>query len=277
MEYKFGLIGYPITHSLSPWIHKRFLKATNLKGNYKIYEIPTAFDFAEEMQKLKEKGLHGFNVTVPYKEKIIPFLDNLDEQAEKIGAVNTVLQKDGKWIGYNTDGIGYVRALLYKFPELGDTKDTAILILGAGGAAKGILHALLNEGFTNITIANRSLDRAETLAQAQKGIQVTSLQDAENTLDDYALIIQTTSVGMKPREEDILISLDKLTRGTIVSDIVYQPIETRFLQEAERLGAKKHHGHSMLLYQAQYAFEIWTGQRPEAESLEAQLKQTLEG
>src|SRR5690625_3525257 len=114
MQYQFGLIGYPIEHSLSPWIHEQFLKRTNLKGTYSIFEIETTRSFSEEMKKLKKKQLDGFNVTVPYKEKIINYLDEIDEQAERIGAVNTVLCKNNKWIGYNTDGIGYVRSLWSK-------------------------------------------------------------------------------------------------------------------------------------------------------------------
>jgi len=277
VQYKFALIGYPITHSLSPWIHEHFLQATNLEGSYTIYEISPEKDFANEMEKLKKEEFHGFNVTVPYKEKMIPYLDEIDSQAKKIGAVNTVLQKDGRWIGYNTDGIGYVRALFHKFQELRETKNIKILLLGAGGAAKGILHALLYEGFQHITIANRSLERAEILAKAKEGIEVISLDEAARRLDRFSLIIQTTSVGMKPKEEDVIISLENIKENTIVSDIVYQPIETRFLQEAKERGARIHYGHSMLLYQAQYAFEIWTEKEPDAQSLDEKLKQTLEG
>lgn len=112
MNYQIGLIGYPIKHSLSPWIHQQFLQQENLQGDYSIIEIHPESNFDEEMKKLREKRLHGFNITVPYKEKILNYLDEIDEQAEQIGAVNTVLCKNGKWIGYNTDGVGYIRSLL---------------------------------------------------------------------------------------------------------------------------------------------------------------------
>ncbi|NLI68887.1 MAG: shikimate dehydrogenase [Bacilli bacterium] len=276
MNFQLGLIGYPIKHSLSPWIHETFLEKTNLKGTYSIIEIEER-SFAEEIEKLKKRDIDGFNVTVPYKEKIIPFLDEIDPQASAIGAVNTVQNKDGKWIGYNTDGIGYMRSLISKYPELKKDKNIAILLLGAGGAAKGILHALVENGYTNITIANRSLDRASELAKANGQIEILPLNDAEANLAAYSLIIQTTSVGMKPNADRSIISLTNVRKGAIVSDIVYQPLVTNFLKEASFHGARIHFGHTMLLYQAQYAFEIWTGIKPEIGTMDDELKTILEG
>jgi len=278
LNYELGLIGYPIKHSLSPWIHKRFLEQTKLNGTYSIIEINPADSFQKAIEQLKgESKLNGFNVTVPYKEKIIPYLDEIDEQAKRIGAVNTVLNKNGKWIGYNTDGIGYMRALLHKYPELMNNKDIEVLLLGAGGAAKGILHALLHHGYENITIANRSLQRAEALALANESVKVLSLNEIEKAIGSYRLIIQTTSVGMKPNESAKIISLQSIDEQAIVSDIVYQPLMTAILKEAKQQGAKIHFGHSMLLYQAQYAFEIWTNERPEMDALDEELKKVLEG
>jgi len=276
LNFQLGLIGYPIKHSLSPWIHETFLEKTNLKGTYSIIEIEER-SFAEEIEKLKKRDIDGFNVTVPYKEKIIPFLDEIDPQASAIGAVNTVQNKDGKWIGYNTDGIGYMRSLISKYPELKKDKNIAILLLGAGGAAKGILHALVENGYTNITIANRSLDRASELAKANGQIKILPLNDAEANLAAYSLIIQTTSVGMKPNADRSIISLANVRKGAIVSDIVYQPLVTNFLKEASFHGARIHFGHTMLLYQAQYAFEIWTGIKPEIGTMDDELKTILEG
>lgn len=275
--YKFALIGYPIKHSLSPWIHGEFLEQTNIRGTYSIVEIEPECSFSDEMMKLKEGQVNGFNVTVPYKEKIIPFLDEIDEQAKRIGAVNTVLNKDGKWIGYNTDGIGYMRALHNHYPNVMNELNLNILILGAGGAAKGILHALLQHGYYKITIANRSLERAKQLAKINETIQVASLSEVEDDLYKYQLIIQTTSVGMKPNYLESIISLQSINEEAIVSDIVYQPLMTTFLKEANAQGAAIHFGHSMLLYQAQYAFEIWTGKRPEIGTLDNELKKILEG
>lgn len=277
MKYNFGLIGYPIKQSLSPWIHKQFMEMTNIEGSYELMEIDVNSDFAKEIKHLKNSNINGFNVTVPYKEKIIPFLDRLDVQAEKMGAVNTVLFKNGEWIGYNTDGIGYVRSLMDKFPQLKKEKEKHLLILGAGGAAKGIYHALIASGFNDITIANRSLERAKAIAAAEASTKVITLEEAQQQTEKYDIIIQTTSVGMKPNVDQSVIALTKLKDGAIVSDIVYQPLVTSLLKQAMKLGANIHYGHTMLLYQAQYAFEIWTNKRPEVSQLDGQLKKILEG
>lgn len=277
MNYQLGLIGYPIKHSLSPWIHQQFLQQENLQGDYSIIEIHPESDFDEEMKKLRKKQLHGFNITVPYKEKILNYLDEIDEQAEQIGAVNTVLCKNGKWIGYNTDGIGYIRSLQQQFPQLEEEKDSNILLLGAGGAAKGIYYALIKHGFEHITIANRSIDKAEKLIENRTNSKAISLQQAEKSLNDFDVLIQTTSVGMKPETERMIIDLTNLKNGAIVSDIVYQPLLTKFLKTARSLNANIHFGHTMLLYQAQYAFEIWTGIRPEMGRLDNELQKILEG
>lgn len=277
MQYKFGLIGYPIQHSLSPWIHKQFLERTNLQGEYAIIEINPDSNFADEMKMLREKQLNGFNITVPYKEKILDYLDEMDEQASQIGAVNTVLCKNDKWIGYNTDGIGYIRSLLQQFPQLETNKEANILLLGAGGAAKGIYYALMKHGFKFVTIANRTLDKVEKIIDNNPNSKALSLQEAENSLMNFDVIIQTTSVGMKPETDRMIIELNNLREGTIVSDIVYQPLLTKFLRTAKSMNAHIHFGHTMLLYQAQYAFEIWTGVRPEMNELDEKLQKILEG
>jgi len=274
--YKFGLIGYPIQHSLSPWIHRQFFERTNLEGTYDIYEIDIHASFDEKIASLKEMQLDGFNVTAPYKETIIPFLDGLDEQASIIGAVNTVLNKNGKWYGFNTDGAGYVRSLLSKYPILANRKNEAVLLLGAGGACKGIYNALIKEGFTNITIANRTLEKAVNIIGQRYG-NVMTIEEASQNIHSYPLIIQTTSVGMKPSTDRMVIKLKDVHEKAIVSDIVYQPLETAFLQRAKQLGASIHFGHTMLLYQAQYAFEIWTNTTPKMDQLDVQLEKKLEG
>lgn len=278
MSYKFGLIGYPIQHSLSPWIHDKFLSQLRLEGTYSIIEIhPENDSFDQEMERLRNSDLDGFNVTVPYKEKVIPYLDELDLQAKQIGAVNTIRSQDGKWIGYNTDGIGYVRSLVSAYPSIEQNKQQQILLLGAGGAAKGIYHALKFNHFSNITIANRSIERAQEIKKDDDVTSVITLQEAEEQLSRYDLIIQTTSVGMKPHIDDTIISLEHVKEGAIVSDIVYQPLLTKFLQEAKRRSCPIHFGHTMLLYQAQYAFELWTGKLPEMTGLADELQSVLEG
>lgn len=277
---QFRLIGYPIKHSLSPWIHNRFLRKANIEGKYEILEIESVELLEEKMFELKNTGINGYNVTVPYKEKIIPLLDELDEQAKRIGAVNTVLNRNGKWIGYNTDSIGYVRSLETKYPDVVKDKSKRILILGAGGAARGIYCGLVFAGYSHVDIANRTINKALEIAALQDEkteTNVMTLIEAEEQLHQYDVIIQTTSVGMNPNRDDTIISLHNVKPGSIVSDIVYQPIKTKFLKSAEDLGANIHYGHTMLLYQALYAFEIWTGNRIDIDQMDDELQQVLEG
>lgn len=278
--YRFGLIGFPIKQSLSPWIHENFLKRVNMQGDYSLIEIDPENNFKEEIDKLKTKELDGFNVTVPYKQKIIPYLDNIDMEAEKIGAVNTVVHKEGKWFGYNTDGKGYIRSLENKFPNAFARKDVRVLIVGAGGAARGIYYAFVTKGIKHIDITNRTLESAKDIAElalSSTSTSILSLTEAEKKVHQYDVIIQTTSVGMKPEKQTSIMSLDGIKKDSIISDIVYQPIETAFLKQARTLGAAIHYGHTMLLYQAQYAFEIWTNKRVPMNKMDKELERILKG
>ncbi|HEX6593123.1 MAG TPA: shikimate dehydrogenase [Bacillota bacterium] len=281
MTYQLGLIGFPIQHSLSPWIHHEFLERAGLTGSYDLLEIHPTESFSRRVAELKQSGIHGFNVTVPYKQTIIPYLDELDEQAEKIGAVNTVFHHNGKWIGFNTDGVGYVRSLEYAFPHLFQSNQKErFLIIGAGGAARGIYVALVLAGIPEIDLANRTVEKAEDIAKRkpeETSTSIMTIDEAAQRLDDYGVIIQTTSVGMKPHEDEMIMSVDQLKEGSIVSDIVYQPIMTKFLKEAKKRGASIHFGHTMLLHQAQYAFEIWTGERVSTKEMDERLRRILEG
>ncbi|WP_047986352.1 shikimate dehydrogenase [Ornithinibacillus californiensis] len=279
MEGKLGLVGYPIKHSLSPWIHQRFLENTETIGTYSILEV-LENELEQMVQTIRKNSYKGFNVTLPYKQKIIPFLDELDPHAKEVGAVNTVLNRNGKLIGYNTDGIGYLRSLTNHYPAFVEDRQKNVLLLGAGGAARAIYYALNQSGFQFIDIANRTIEKAQSIADLKTPVSKTSvltLSEAEKNLDKYDLIIQTTNVGMKPNEDEVPIRLEKLQENAIVSDIIYQPIWTKLLKEAKSRGASVHHGHSMLLYQAQYAFEIWFGRLPIITNMDIQLKQLLEG
>ena len=279
MGYKFGLIGYPIKHSLSPWIHKSLLQKAELTGTYSLYEIDLNASFADQIEKLRVEKLDGFNITVPYKQKIMPYLDKVDRQAEAIGAVNTVVNKHGLWTGYNTDGVGYLRSLIEAYPEIGQDKNKRFLIIGAGGAARAIIYTLFVNGFSNIDIANRTENAGHVLKSMYAMDQTTilSLKDAERTMDRYDVIIQTTSVGMKPAAEDAIVTVNNVAKQTVVSDIVYQPVTTLLLRDAIAAGASIHYGHKMLLYQAQYAFELWTGKRMEINEMDQELFEQLKG
>lgn len=280
MGFKFQVIGYPIAHSLSPWIHGEFLKRADIQGTYTKREI-APHELTEQMKRLKEEEqIDGFNVTVPHKQSIIPLLDEVDDTAEKMGAVNTVVNQNGKWIGYNTDGIGYIRSLEKKFPSLFKGNNKRILILGAGGAARGIYYALNQTGFKQIDIANRTVQSARDIAELKSNgtsTNVLELHEAGQLSEEYDLIVQTTTVGMEPNMNEVIIPLNELKPSVIVSDIIYKPIKTRFLQQAMDTGAFIHFGHTMLIYQAQASFEIWTGKRIEIGDMDGQLQQILEG
>ncbi|MCP3030385.1 shikimate dehydrogenase [Halobacillus sp. A1] len=275
---KLGLIGYPIGHSLSPWIHNQLLESQNLEGSYQLYEIePDKFE--ENIKSLKKENLDGFNVTVPYKEQIIPFLDEMDQAAEFLGAVNTVKVEDGKWVGYNTDGIGYFSSVTSRFENT--LKDTSkVLILGSGGAARGIYHAFLQKGVRQVDIANRTVQKAEQIIKELNGEEFSeplTIQEAGDRISEYEVVIQTTSVGMSPNENQSIIDFDDIKENALFSDIVYRPMNTKFLKRADELGAFLHYGHEMLLHQAIYAFKIWTGREPEASELIEKFENVLKG
>src|SRR5690625_4661782 len=163
-----------------------------------------------------------------------------------MSAVNTVHNRNGEWIGYNTDGTGYVRSLINKFPHLEtEKKKKRILLIGAGGAARGIYYSLMSFGFSSIDIANRTLQSAENIATLKLDhveTNVITLEKAETDINDYDIIIQTTSVGMKPNINQSIIDISTVKKDCIISDIVYQPIKTKFLTEAEKVGASIHFG-----------------------------------
>ncbi|GEM00533.1 shikimate dehydrogenase [Halolactibacillus halophilus] len=274
---RFFLIGYPLGHSMSPFLHGLFLDQIGQRGTYELKElIPETFN--DQIRALKQSGYSGFNITIPYKVDIMPFLDVIDPQAKAIGAVNTVVIKDGCWTGYNTDGAGYVQSLKYHYPQL-FRPSSRFLVLGAGGASRGIVHALNNETCAAITISNRTVEKAATIINAlppKKDYQAISFSEAEATLDQYDAIINTTSLGMEPNVDTQAIHLNRLKQGAVVSDIVYKPFVTALIREAMSKGADVHHGHEMLVYQAALAFELWTGYnvdaRPVIEAFETKLK-----
>lgn len=279
MEYRFGLIGFPIKHSLSPWIHEKFLQKAGLEGKYSLYEINSNESFAEKIKELKSQQLNGFNITAPYKKDIIPHLDELDKEASAIGAVNTVVNKNGKWIGYNTDGNGYLRSLVKAFPSVEQNKNQKILIIGAGGAARAILYTLSINGFQFVDLANRTQNAAYKLKTSYglNNTNILSLREAEDVLEDYNIIIQTTSVGMNSTEGHDIVTIGRLSEKNIVSDIIYHPVTTTLLRNAKNAGARIHYGHTMLLYQAQYAFELWTNLRIPINEMDQELLKQLEG
>ncbi|PHK49712.1 shikimate dehydrogenase [Staphylococcus edaphicus] len=256
---KYAVIGHPIDHSLSPVMHNANFKALNDPSSYEAIDISEEqFHLIREI--IKDKELSGFNVTIPHKERIIPFLDEIDDQSKTVGAVNTVKIENGKWIGYNTDGIGYVTGLKQVYPDL---ENAYILILGAGGASKGLANELRKYVQPRLTIANRSIKRFESW---HLDVNKISLQEAENTLSQYDIIINTTPAGMNENKE-VIINLDNLDEQTLVSDIVYVPFKTPILEIAESRGNPIHNGLDMFVYQGAESFRIWTGNLPHIQTM----------
>lgn len=275
MKKWFAVIGDPIAHSKSPNMHNQWFEEMSIDAAYLPIHVKRE-NLKESVDALKLLGISGWNVTIPHKETIIPFLDELDEMAEKMGAVNTVVrQQDGTLKGYNTDGAGFVRSLEEAVGTEHKTKK--VLLIGAGGAARGIAFALKHFGYENITIANRTVSKAQNIIHELETGQAISLEEAHDSLSTFGILIQATSVGLANSEYSLPFELDQLNEGAIVADIVYNPLMTPFLQEAEKKGAVIVNGLGMFVHQGAIAFNYWLGQYPNTnsmiEKLTVELKQ----
>ncbi len=257
-----GIIGYPIGHSISPVFQQAALDNLSIGAEYRAYEVDPA-EVGAFVDSLRSDGANGINVTVPHKEAVMPFLDEIDEWAAEAGAVNTIVNRSGHLVGYNTDGYGFLRALR----ESGEFEPAGknALILGAGGSARGVVQALLRADIGSLAIANRTLIRAQTLADLAKArgvsAQATPLPspvagEAARVAD---LIVNCTSLGMRhgPDENASPLRDEEIPATALVYDLVYNPMLTPLLRAAERAGAKTLGGISMLVYQGAASFEIW--------------------
>lgn len=261
---KAGVIGYPIAHSKSPLIHRYWMDKYNVSGHYTAIEIHTD-NLKEEVQKLVNEGFTGFNVTVPHKQDIMTLCDDVDDKARAIGAVNTIIIKDNKLHGTNTDSIGFIQNIKSSQPKF-NFQDKTALVLGAGGAARAIIYGLLGAGVKKIILTNRTAQKAENLAQ-ELGSQLECLawDKRETLLSDVDLVVNTTSLGMTGKPE-LEMDISALHSDAIVCDIVYAPLMTDLLKQAKTQGNQLVTGIGMLLYQAQPAFEAWTNIRPEVDA-----------
>jgi len=258
-----GIFGHPISHTLSPVMHNAVIKALGLDMAYLPFEVKPP-NLKEAINGIKSLGIIGVNITIPHKESVIRFLDDISEEARLVGAVNTIVNKDRKLVGYNTDGSGYMASLK---EELGfNPKSKRIIIIGAGGAARGILAALATQKPKSITVANRTLSRAVSLIKTFKGkFRDTRFEaiDLDNNMlkmsfNSVDLLINTTSVGMK-QSKALKIPLETLPKIAIVSDIIYNPLETLLLKKAKKFGLTTHGGLGMLVHQGARSFKLWTG------------------
>ncbi|OCA92484.1 shikimate dehydrogenase [Pseudobacillus wudalianchiensis] len=277
MKKLFGVIGDPIAHSMSPAMHNDAFVQLGIEGYYHPFHVKPE-DLPAAVQGMKAIGVQGFNVTIPHKSAIIPLLDQVDPLAKAIGAVNTVVRENGGWTGYNTDGVGFVRGLREAYGE--PLTEKRVLLIGAGGAARAIYYTLASEGVSRIDIANRTAEKAANLAESCPYPVVGSVKTttkAAEQLEEYDVIIQTTSIGMSPLIEASPISVEKIKAGTFVSDIIYNPLETQLLQEAKKRGARTQNGLKMFVYQGALAFEKWTSQTPDIERMEEMVRHQLGG
>jgi len=275
MKKWFAVMGDPIEHSKSPAMHNAWFEEMSIDATYIPVHVSSE-NLESAVAGLKTLGASGWNVTIPHKTAIIPYLDELDELAEKMGAVNTVVRtKEGTLKGYNTDGVGFVRSLEEAVGK--SHKDKPVLLIGAGGAARGIAFAMQQQGYENLTIANRTVANAQAIVDEMGTGQAISLTEAEATLADFGILVQMTSAGLATGNFSMPFSLEHLTKGAIVADIVYNPLMTPFLQAAEEKGATVVTGLGMFVHQGAIAFEYWLGESPNTNSMIAQLKAQLGG
>lgn len=260
-----GVIGSPIAHSKSPRLHGHWLRKLGLPGHYVPMDVAPE-DFEQVLRSLPKAGFVGVNVTVPHKEAALKVADVVTDRATLIGAANTLIfLEDGRIHADNTDGFGFIENLRQNAPDW-DAKAGPAAVLGAGGAARAILASLLDAGAPEILLSNRTRARAEAL-QSDFGskIKVIDWVQAGNMLEDAATVVNTTSLGMLGHPE-LRVPLDGLQKGALVTDLVYNPLQTRLLREAEEMGCVTVDGLGMLIHQAVPGFERWFGKRPEVDA-----------
>ncbi len=256
----FGVIGDPIRHSKSPVMLNRAFEEKGINGVYAAFHV-AADQLTQAIAGIRALGFRGLNVTIPHKIEVMRFLDEISEGAQAAGAVNTIVNDNGRLVGYNTDGIGYVRSL--KEETEPNLAGRTIVVLGAGGAARGILWALAQEKPAAILIANRTESKAAELAatfDSEFRIKSIPWGDLQAACASADVVINTTSVGMSPHVDALPLDPAWLKPGSVASDLIYNPLKTAFLKQAEQLGCRIHGGLGMFIYQGAYAFEYWTGQ-----------------
>lgn len=271
-----AVVANPIKHSISPFIHNSAFEATNTNGVYLAWEVD-ATELAETVANIRRYQMYGINLSMPYKEQVIPYLDQLSEEACLIGAVNTVVNREGTLIGYNTDGKGFFKSL----PSFKISRKRLVL-LGAGGAAKAILAQAILDGVSQISVFVRSSSMEKTRPYLEKiknatGFRVDlfaleDVQDLQDSTTQADLLVNATSVGMDGSSQPIPTSI-VLPEKLMVADVIYQPFETPFLKWAKEQGNQSINGLGMLLYQAAETFELWTGKEMPTDQIWELLKQ----
>lgn len=263
-----GIFGDPVSHSLSPAMQNAAFEYMGIDAVYLAFHVPArpASALKTAVSSIKALGFMGVNITVPHKEKVIEFLDHVDNEAGDIGAVNTIVNKAGKLTGYNADARGYIESLGQEAGFSPQGKNA--VVIGAGGASRAIAFAVLKAGAKRLVIANRTLRRAQTLSRDLKKKfpkpEITAVPLDKNFLrpvaGDSQLIVNASSLGMAGKEE-LDFPLYALPEGAVVSDIVYKPFDTGLIKKALVRGLVVHRGLGMLVHQGALAFELWTGEK----------------
>ena len=250
---KFLVIGNPIEHSLSPELHNYWIKKNNIDAIYEKQKI-NEDQLKQYILQVKDKKINGINVTVPFKKKIIPYLDKLSIEAQSTQSVNTIYQKNNKIVGHNTDIFGF-RTSIEKTEY--DLKNKEVLILGAGGVVPSIIFSLIKMKVSKITISNRTKEKAENLKEIYKDLEIIKWGDISN----FDIIINATSLGLK-KEDNLNFDFSSISGNKFFYDVIYNPSETNFLKIGRELGHKTLNGKLMFIYQAFSAFNLWHGVRP---------------
>jgi len=273
----FGIIGDPVEHSLSPGMHNAAFKELGLDNIYVPFQVK-AENLEDAILGAQSLGIKGFNVTIPHKKEVINYLDYLDIAAGLIGAVNTIEFGKNGAVGHNTDGIGAVKAI----EEVTPVKNKKVVVLGAGGASRAITFQLLLSGVDNLIIANRTVEKAIELKtdldeKLDHEVRVSGLDEKlTQEIKDTDILINTTPVGMYPNiHQKPVLNAAMMHQELVVNDIVYNPLKTGLLKEADKAGAKSISGLKMLMYQGVEAFKIWTGIEPPVEIFQNALMKEL--
>ena len=259
-----AIYGFPISHSLSPVMQNSGFIKLGLEFIYIPFKVEPA-DLKDAVTALKALNFKGANITVPHKEEVLDYLDEVTEDAFLIGAVNVIENARGRLIGHNTDCIGFIKAI--KEAGVSDISKARVVVIGAGGASKAACVGLLREKVKKLVIANRTERKAQLLrenfkkrfAKAKISVSPMKKDDLKKEFENCDLLVNTTSVGMK--DDSLNLPIESLKKGALVYDMVYNPPKTKLLKKAEKLGYKIENGLNMLLYQGTEAFEIWTKEK----------------
>lgn len=283
--FSLGLIGYPLDHSLSPTIHRAALQACGLQGDYSLFPIPPddKQGLNDILARLRNGKLHGLNVTIPHKQTVIEFLDELTPTAKAIGAVNTIYLRDNHLVGENTDAQGFIvdlKKFLAKFPSPAGrgagVREKSAIVLGAGGSARAVVYALLKDGW-DVSAAARHIEQARQLASSfpDYDLRITQYDQFILHNSSFILLINTTPLGMYPdTDQSPLPENVMLPPNIIVYDLVYNPRETKLVRDARSQGLHATTGLGMLIEQAALSFAIWTGCHPPRNILHASVEQS---